>query len=84
MKDPQVVLKRLSPAGRRALCGIPEKRDFMPDHTGFQWPTLATLKAHRLINGVQCGTAGYGKFAWHRLTPLGRAVRALAIEVDAA
>jgi hypothetical protein len=66
----------LSPAQRRALLGIPVHREFVPKHTGFQWPTLAKLKQLRLINGVLGGFAGKGKWARHVITPSGLKLRA--------
>lgn len=66
---------RLSPAQKRALLGLPTKRPFTPAHTGFQWPTLAVLKSHRLINGVKDGLAGCGPDALHVITPSGLKLR---------
>lgn len=68
----------LTPAQRRALCGIPVNRAFTPAHTGFQWPTLAVLKSQRLINSVKDGLAGAGPMAKHVITDRGRRVRAAA------
>ncbi len=72
---PEDVIKELSDAQKRALCGIPVKRDFTPKHTGFPWTTLSCLKRHRLINGVKADLGGMGPDVLHRITPLGLAVR---------
>lgn len=74
--DPVEVARRLSDGQKRALCGIPIQRDFRPSLTGFQWKTLACLKAKRLINSIRDGDAGWGPLAMHRITPRGLAVRA--------
>jgi hypothetical protein len=62
---------KLSAAQKRALAGIPVRRSFIPAHTGFQWATLARLKALRMINGVKDGLAGCGPEAEHVITPRG-------------
>lgn len=71
----------LSAGQRRALLGLPKRRDFRPCYTGFQWPTLAHLKSKCLINSVIDGLGGMGPKAMHRLTPKGQRVRAL-LEAD--
>jgi hypothetical protein len=71
------VLAGLSMAQRRALAGLPIKRDFRPSLTGFQWSTLACLKSKRLINSVVDGIRGCGPDAMHRVTPFGLRVRTL-------
>jgi len=73
-----LIAGQLTPAQRRALCGIPVNRAFTPVHCGFQWPTLARLKAERLINSVEDGIEGMGRFAKHVITDRGRHVRAAA------
>ena len=76
--DPiDAIVARLTVAQREALCQLPVNRDWTPKHTGHQWKTLACIKSLRLINGVRDGYAGKGKYALHRLTPLGLAVREL-------
>ena len=74
------IAKGLSEAQRRALLGIPVKRDFKPETTGFQWSTLAILKSRRLINGLADGFGGMGKSALHRITSLGLSVRQYLME----
>jgi hypothetical protein len=75
---------RLSHAQQLALLGIPVHREFIPEHTGFQWPTLARLKQLRLINSVLSGFAGKGKMARHVITPSGLRLRSeLAIAAAA-
>lgn len=71
------IARDLPIAQRKALCGLPVTRDFIPAHTGFQWSSLSVLKSKRLINGVKDGITGLGKNAPHRITPLGREVRAV-------
>ncbi|ABQ68564.1 hypothetical protein Swit_2205 [Rhizorhabdus wittichii RW1] len=73
-----IVAATLTPGQLRALRGIPLDRPFIPEHTGFQWPTLARLKAERLINAVKDGTDGWGKAALHVITDRGRRVREAA------
>jgi len=76
MTDTQALIERLTKAQRRALLAVPVTRDFKPEYYG-QWSCLSHLKAKRLINGVKDGIAGMGKTAFHRITPLGLAVRAI-------
>jgi hypothetical protein len=52
--------KPLSLAQKKALCGLPINRTFIPAHTGFQWPTIAILKARGYVNPIKSDIAGYG------------------------
>ncbi len=70
------ILPRMTGAQKRALSHIPIKRDFIPAHTGFPWRTLSCLKSLGLIRGVKDAMQGMGPTVYHRITPLGLAVRA--------